>query len=84
MQAEDVLDFKSKENPDHAETTTATAKTKKRKRRAFESADAVFLPEDEYRKILTDEVATREKKMPSLKMFSGWLMYLQMMIKQLL
>ena len=64
MQAEDVLDFKSQENPDHVETTAATAKTKKRKRRAFESADAVFLPEDDYMNILTDEVATREKKCP--------------------
>ena len=59
-----MLDFKSKENPDHVETTAATAKTKKRKRRAFESAAAVFLPEDDYRKILTDEVATRGKKCP--------------------
>ena len=80
VQTEDVLDFNSKENPDHVETTAVTAKTKKRKRRAFESAglniqpvrkkpkvnDAVFLPEGDYKKNLTDEVATW-KKMPSLR-----------------
>ena len=78
VQTEDVLDFNSKENPNHVDTTAVTAKTKKQKRRAFESTglniqlyrkkpkvnDAVFLPEDEYRKILTDEVAYTEKKCP--------------------
>ena len=38
VQTEDVLDFNSKENPDHVETTAVTAKTKKRKRGAFGSA----------------------------------------------
>ena len=70
-----VLDFSSKENPDHVETTAVTSKTKNRKRHEFESAgpniqpyrekpkvnDAVFLPEVDYRKILTDEVAARKK-----------------------
>ena len=39
VQTEDVLDFNSKENPDRAETIAVITKTKKRKRRAFESAE---------------------------------------------
>ena len=47
MQTEDVLDFNSKGNPDHVETTAVTAKIKKQKSCAFESAGLNIHP---YRK----------------------------------